>query len=376
MALSFKLALRILLRDRLRLIATTIGIVFSIVLVTVQAGVYISFRHTATTMIDHASADLWVVSFGTKTFEDTSLLDDRKRLNALSVTGVAGATALVIGSAAWRVPGGGTTPVFIVGSDLTVAGLHPWNLVAGNLEALAAPDGAAVDQLYFKRLGVSHLGESTSIRGQRLQVAAVTKGIRSFMMPYVFTSLERAQSYVGIGPNAATFFLLHVAPGANLESVRSNVRALFPEAEVLTPDEFSRRSRDFWLFETGAGAALFIGVLLGVIVGTVIVAQTLYSSTKEHFSEFATLRAIGSSSRYIYRVIIYQALINAVVGFGLAFSISLLIAEATADSPLPVVLTPVVAIALFFLTIFMCVASAISSIVKVTRIDPVVAFVS
>ena len=44
---------------------------------------------------------------------------------------------------------------------------------------------------------------------------------------------------------------------------------------------------------TGAGAALFAGALLGVIVGTVIVAQTLYSSTKDHLSEFATLRAMG-----------------------------------------------------------------------------------
>ena len=36
-----------------------------------------------------------------------------------------------------------------------------------------------------------------------------------------------------------------------------------------------------------------------MIVGTVIVAQTLYSSTKDHLYEFATLRAIGSSSLYI-----------------------------------------------------------------------------
>jgi len=68
------------------------------------------------------------------------------------------------------------------------------------------------------------------------------------------------------------------------------------KAEVLTPAEFRKRSRSFWLFETGAGAALFAGALLGMIVGSVIVAQTLYSNTKEHLNEFATLRAIGTSS--------------------------------------------------------------------------------
>ena len=87
---------------------------------------------------------------------------------------------------------------------------------------------------------------------------------------------------------------------------------------MLTPAEFRERSRAFWLFGTGAGAALFAGALLGVIVGTVIVAQTLYSSTKDHLNEFATLRAIGSSRDYIYKVIICQALLSAVIGFGLA----------------------------------------------------------
>ena len=58
--------------------------------------------------------------------------------------------------------------------------------------------------------------------------------------------------------------------------------------------------------------------LLGVIVGTVIVAQTLYSSTKDHLNEFATLRAIGSSRTYIHKVIICQALLSAVIGFGVA----------------------------------------------------------
>ena len=87
---------------------------------------------------------------------------------------------------------------------------------------------------------------------------------------------------------------------------------------MLTPAEFRDRSRSFWLFGTGAGAALFAGALLGVIVGTVIVAQTLYSSTKDHINEFATLRAIGSSRGYIYKVIIWQALLNAVIGFSLA----------------------------------------------------------
>src|SRR5882757_1351090 len=76
MSLIFTLASRNLCHDRVRFIATVVGIVFSIVLVTVQAGLYLGFGRTVTTMIDHATGDQWIVPSGTKSFEDPSLLDE------------------------------------------------------------------------------------------------------------------------------------------------------------------------------------------------------------------------------------------------------------------------------------------------------------
>src|SRR5262249_47414650 len=70
MSLIYRLASRNLFHDRLRFVATVVGIVFSIVLVTVQLGLYLGFGRVVTTMIDHASADLWIMPAGTKCFED------------------------------------------------------------------------------------------------------------------------------------------------------------------------------------------------------------------------------------------------------------------------------------------------------------------
>ena len=375
MSLIFTLASRNLFHDRLRLIATIIGIVFSIVLVTVQMGLYLGFGHMVTTMIEHAPADLWVMPQGTKCFEDPSLLDDRQRFRALSVKGVADAAPVVIGFAEWRIPGGGSTPVFLVGSDLRETGVPPWNLVQGSIDALSIPNGVAVDQSYFERLGITGLGATAEIRNQKVEVTAVTKGIRSFTTtPYVFTTLDRARAYTGVAPTKATYFLVQVAPGENVETVRGRLRAALTDVEVLTSAEFRDRSRAFWLFDTGAGAALFAGALLGIIVGTVIVAQTLYSSTKDHLTEFATLRAIGSSSIYIYKVIIWQAILSAVIGFSLAAVIGAIVVRMTADSALPIMMTPGLTLGLFLLTVVMCIASAIAAIVQVMRIDPAVVF--
>jgi putative ABC transport system permease protein len=375
MGLGFTLAFRNLFHDRLRLAATVIGIVFSIVLVTVQMGLYLGFGQMVTTMIDHATADLWIVPRGTKCFEDPSLLDVRQRNRALSVPGAAEAIPVVIGFADWRTPNGSSTPVFVVGTDLRAGGLEPWNVVEGRVESLSTPNAVAVDRSYFNRLGITGIGARAEIRQQAVRVAAVTDGIRSFTTtPYVFMDVDRARAYTGVPSSKATYFLVRVAEGASVENVRRGLLSTLSDVEVLTPDEFRERSRAFWLFGTGAGAALFAGALLGVIVGTVIVAQTLYSSTKDHLNEFATLRAIGSSRQYIYKVIIWQALLNAVIGFGLAALIDIVVVRATAASALPIVITPTLSVSLFVLTVVMCVVSAIAAIMKVTRIDPAVVF--
>src|ERR1700724_4052567 len=85
--LKFRLASRNLFHDRLRFVATIVGIVFSIVLVSVQMGLFLSFESMVTTMIDHAPGDLWIMPLGTKCFEDTSLLDERERFRAMAVKG-------------------------------------------------------------------------------------------------------------------------------------------------------------------------------------------------------------------------------------------------------------------------------------------------
>jgi putative ABC transport system permease protein len=375
MPLIFKLAFRNLFHDWLRFVATVIGIVLSIVLVTVQLGLYFGFERMVTTMIDHAAADLWIVPRGTKCFEDPSLLDVRKQFRARVVDGVAETVPVVLGFADWRIPSGSITPVFVIGSDLRSRGLLPWNLVEGDVEALATPNAIAIDRSYFRTLGIAGLGASAEIRRQRVRVVAVTNGIRSFTTtPYVFMSIDRARAHIGISPDEATYILVRLAPGADTWAVRRQLLANMSDVDVLTPSEFRSRSRSFWLFGTGAGAALLGGALLGVIVGTVIVALTLYSSTKEHLVEFATLRAMGSSSRYIHKIIICQALISAVIGFSIAKVIDDAIVAMTASSALPIIITSTLTVSLFALTVLMCAVSATAAIMKVTRIDPVMVF--
>jgi putative ABC transport system permease protein len=373
MPLNLTLALRNLFHDRLRFVATTIGIVFSVVLVMVQMGLYLGFGRMVTTVIDHTSADLWVMRHGTKCFEDPSLLSHSKQTGAAATAGVAEVTPLVIGFSGWILPSGEITPVFVVGSDLQI--LKPWNLTEGTVRALSGSGTVAVDRSYFERLGVSGIGSKANIRGLPVSVAAVSEGIRSFTTtPYVFSDLSQARAYIGIPSTMVSYLLVKLRPGADLEHVRHDLQASLPDSEVLTPAEFNERSRSYWLLGTGAGAALFAGAILGIIVGVVIVAQTLYSSTKDHLDEFATLRAMGSSNGYIYSVIIYQAVLNAVIGFAFATLIGFSVVEFTRSGALPVLITPMLVLVMLVLTVVVCIAAALGAIFRVVRIDPVMVF--
>jgi len=366
-----KLAYRNLFHDRLSLLVTLVGIVFSVMLLAFQSGIYLGIERTIAAVIDRTDGDLWVVPIGTKSVDDPSLLPGRESYAVLSVPGVESVETLAMGFSRWRKRNGGATTVLLVGSDWTQGGLRPWNIIEGSVEELMAPKAVAVDKTYFKDLDVEGIGDTAEINGQTVTVGAVTKGIRSFTtMPYVFTTLGRAQTMLGAQQEQGAYVLVRKEPGADLEAVRSSIRERLPDAEVLTKAEFRSRSINYWLFHTAAGSGLIAGTALALIVGIVIVAQTLYSSTKDHINEFATLRALGASSGYIIQVILLQALFSAVVGYALGMSLTLAIFAAARGTTLNVVMTPELALVLFLVTIAMCVIAAVSAIFKVTRIDP------
>lgn len=370
------LALRNLFHDRIRLAVTLVGILFSIVLVAVQLGLYLGSSRMITANIDQADADLWVTTYGAKSFEDGGLLlTDRERHQALATPGVETVVPLVVSFAEWRKPEGGSTRVVVIGSDFEEKGLVPWSLSQGTLEDIKAPDAVAVDQSYLGELGINGIGDTAQVAAGRIKVRALTEGVRSFTQsPYAYTTLNRSRQLLGAESDRTTFLLIKLAPGADAKAVQADLAKRLETAEVLTTEEFRNRSLKQWLFKTGAGLALIGGALLGSLVGTVIVAQTLYSSTKDHIHEFATLRALGSSKGYIHKVILAQAGFSAVIGYGLGMIISLLILYASQDSALPLVMTPGLAFWLFALTVGMCAISALSAIVKVTKIDPATVF--
>ena len=373
--MTLLLAFRNLSHDRIRLAVTLVGILFSIVLVAVQLGLYLGARNLIISMIDRSDGDLWIMAYGTKNFEEAQSISARERFAALSTPGVVKATPLIASFTEWRKPTGGSTIVVLIGADHEDGGLSPWNIVEGDVSGLGARDAVIVEKSYLPDLGLTGVGDTAQVGASRVRVTGLTEGIRSFTVtPYVFTTLNRARTLLDLPADKMTYVLVKLEPGADALAVRNEIRKSVPDSDVLTKAEFRTRSLNHWLFATGAGVALIGGAILGLIVGTVIVAQTLYSSTKDHLNEFATLRALGSSSGYIHKVILAQAALSAVLGYALGMTIAMAIVYFSERTALPIVMTPALAVLLLGLTLGMCAISAISAIGKVMRIDPAMVF--
>ena len=128
------------------------------------------------------------------------------------------------------------------------------------------------------------------------------------------------------------------------------------------------------MFGTGAGITVLIAAGLGLLVGVVVVAQTIYSATVDHLKEYGTLKAMGATNFYLYRVIIMQAVAAGIFGYLVGMAISLFISHTSLQGTTAIILPWQLVLALFGLTMLMCVAASMVSINKVTRIDPAMVF--
>jgi putative ABC transport system permease protein len=369
------LAQRNLLHDKVRLTVTLTGIVFAVVLIVVELGLFVGFTVTTSSIIDKSKVDFWIVSRHTPYIEQGAPFSERKLYQVLATPGVASADKYVVRFAEWKTHEGAEESVQIVGLNPYNGVGGPWNVVEGNVQDLKTPDAVIIDELYKKKLGVTHIGEIFEINGRRAKVVGFTRGIRAFTTtPYTFTSFKNAQGYANLQEDQTFFILVKAAPGTDLKELQRALESRLRDVDVLPTAKFSSMTRIYWMFTTGAGVAVLIAALLGLVVGVVVVAQTIYATTMDHIREYGTLKAMGAPNIYIYRVIMAQAGISAGVGYALAMIVSFFVVRASQSGGAAILLPLPMAIGIFFLTVLMCIGAAVISINKVTSLDPALVF--
>lgn len=369
------LARRNLLHDKVRFTVTLVGIVFSVVLASIQLGLFVGFTRATSDIITHSNADIWIKSAGVTHMETGVPFSERKLYQVLAVPGVAAAEKQIVQFSDWKKPDGAVEGILLIGFNIRQEMGAPWNLVEGSISDLEAPDAVIVDELYKDKLGITHLGQTVEIRGYRARVVGFTRGIRSFTTsPPVFTSFKNAQNYFGLREDQTIYILVRAVQGVSPQELRARIAARVTDVDVITRNEWSRQQQFYWMFGTGAGVTVLIAAALGVLVGVVVVAQTIYAATVDHIREYGTLKAMGATNGYIYRVIIMQAVISALIGYTVGISIALAVSYISQQGTTAVIVPWQLALGLLALTLVMCTAASLVSINKVTRLDPAMVF--
>jgi len=153
-----------------------------------------------------------------------------------------------------------------------------------------------VDELYREKLGVEKTGDRVEIGDHRARVLGFTSGIRSFTTsPFVYAAFKNSLDYTNptSSEDSTGYILVKAKEGVSPKQLQQRLQARLRDVDVCTTAEFSRKTRFYWMFTTGAGLAVLTAAWMGLIVGVAVVAQTIYAATMDHIREYGTLKAMG-----------------------------------------------------------------------------------
>ena len=370
------LARKNLLHDKLRFLITVSGVAFAVTLVFVQVGLLAGLLDNASITIEHLKADLWVTSKNTANIDFAQTFTETAVQRVRSIPGVERADNLIVWFMTMALPSGAKEGTLVYALEDFARWNLPWNVTEGNLADLRRGRYFFLDQSAEKRFGPFEVGEYREVIGNRLKIIGRTRDALSFSTtPIVFMDYRLAQEMQPFElAGNTTYILIKLAPGADVEAVRREVRRRLPYNDVFTRTEWAERSRSYWIESTGLGLNLMVTVFLGCLVGVVVVAQTLYASTMEHIKEFGTVKAIGGSNGTIYAILAKQATISAVLGFLLGGAMTWFLRPAMASIDLKLIIEPSFAVTVAVGSVVLCLAAAMISFRKVATIDPALVF--
>ncbi len=365
------LALKTLLEDRGKLLTALVGVVFAVVLVNVQGGLFVGLIRKASLLVDNGEADVWV---GHRHMHNVDFPRDIPRRwvhRVRAVPGVAQAEPYIIGHSVMTLPDGGFEPVLVVGSDPASLLGNAWRIVEGRSDDIRKPDGVIIDVCDADKIGHPQVGDLREIGGQRARIVAQSEGILGFLVtPYVFTTLERAAGYLQKPADKCSYFVVTLVPGANAADVCRDIKQCLPEVEACTRDEYAGWSIDYWLKRTGLGISFGAATLLGLAVGLVIVAQTLYASVLDRITEYAALKAIGATDRQIFTILSSQAVAMALVGSLVGLMVVFASQSLMSNPRAPIVVPWWLSFGSVTLVLIICLAAAAAPYLRIRRVDP------
>lgn len=321
-------ALQTLWHERSRYAAGVGAVAFSAVLIALQVGLLLGLFEITSIPVDRTDADLWV---GSKDVHSVDLGDPIpiSHIGRLNRPGVHMPELLYLSFANWIKTEGGRNLCVVVGSSMDADAAGRADVLTPELRTrLTEPMTVVLDRSDMRKLGVTGVGGRGTINGKEVRVVGLVDGLKSLAAPWVFCSHTTAREVLTVTTPTThvTYLLARCESKERAVEVAGELQKEYPEMTTLTADQFSTKTRVYWVTQTKAGIAIGYAALLGLLVGAVITAQTLYSATMGSSKEFATLLALGIPRSKISWMVLAQSFWVGVIGVLLAYPVVRLLA--------------------------------------------------
>ena len=385
----YRIALKMLMGDRGKYLGIIMGLTFASLIMTQQPAIFVGLIMRSYSFItDLGLPDIWVMDPEVQWVDDIKPLQDTELYRVRGVAGVAWAMPLYKGLLKARLPNGMFQTCIVVGlDDATLVGGPP-RMVEGRLADLRRADAVIID-IDGAREKLSQppavpggkrvelkVGDTLELNDHRAVVVGFSKNTRTILsQPVLYTTYSRAKQFAPRERKMLSFILAKAASDESLAAVTRRIRATTGLA-AYSREEFMGVTFRYFLKNTGIPINFGVSVMLGFIVGAAIAGQTFYSFTRENLRQFGVLKAMGTSNWMLLRMILLQATLVGMIGYGLGVGLTSLFGWAMRNTILAFKFP-------WYLLLFsgigvtlICAFAALISIRRVIRLEPAVVFKS
>ncbi len=372
-ALGTRITLRNLAHGKVRTAVAVGGVCLAVALLFVQLGFFESVLLTATLVYDVLDFDLVLTAPDYVMLTQPNGFPEGRLHQARAHQDVVAASPLYVSWVRWRNPQNSFRRAVVV------LGVNPHDGVSlvpelqGQFPALARADAVLVDRLSRPEVGVGEVGDVAEAGPLTLTTVGQFTLSPGFDAGMVVVSDQTFRRLFGSPTQEVSLGLLKLRAGADAARVARELQeSLPPDVRVLTRPEAAFREREYWVVNTSTGIIFGCGVIVALLFGVVVTYQVLALEVSGRLPEFATLKALGFSHRYVAAVVLQKALFLAVAGYVPGFGIALLVYHLSQSvTNLPGGMTLERAAAVFVLNLAACCLSSLAALRILRRANPV-----
>ena len=329
-----KIAFKLLVNDKGKFVALLIGITFAVFLMVQMTSIFAGILKSASSTVINIGAKIWVMDPAVTTVANSIPMPDYVQDAVRSIAGVKYAVPLYSGGATLKLRSGVYQSVTVLGLDDTSLLGQP-ELLEGNIEDIFAENGfIVVKDAEIEKLENPHLGTEFELNDNRGVIVGIAKVAANnlFGIPTLFTTYNRAIQYIPTAHFTTSYILVEPQNASTVEHIKQEVKKMGYLA--VTNEEFRENISTYYKYKTGLGTSILLMTLISFAVGLTISGQTFYTFILENLDKFGALKAIGAKTHELIVMIVFQAGLTALTGYGLGVGLcALMIALAKLRLP-------------------------------------------